>query len=191
MFEWLDSSTMLLGLTIFAARVADVSMGTMRTISIVHGRSKTAFILGFMEVSMWLFIISAVIQRIGETPILGFFYALGFSTGNVIGIQIEKKIAFGHVILWIISTKSGRKVAEGIRGTGHPATVFQGEGLSGPVTMLYVVCSRKDQRDVLDSVKRIEPEAFYTVDQAENVSKMYRPLFAQQPTGWRAVFKKK
>jgi len=46
-------------------------------------------------------------------------------------------------------------------------------------------------RGKLRFVKRIDPGAFYTVDQAENVSKMYRPLFAQQPTGWRAVFKKK
>lgn len=191
MFQWFDYPTMLLGIVIFLARVADVSMGTMRTISIVHGRTKIAFLLGFIEVGMWLIIISTVIHRIAEKPILGFFYALGFSTGNVVGILLEKRIAFGHIILRIISTKSGKEIAERIRRTGHAVTVFQGKGLSGPVTMLYVVCLRKEQSEMVHIVKSIEPDAFYTVDQAGSVSKMYRPLFSQQPTGWRAIFKKK
>jgi hypothetical protein len=47
-------------------------MGTMRTISIVQGRTKIAFILGFFEVSMWLVVISAVVNQILSKPILGF-----------------------------------------------------------------------------------------------------------------------
>jgi uncharacterized protein YebE (UPF0316 family) len=191
MFQGFDYPTILLGIVIFLARVADVSMGTMRTISIVHGRTKIAFLLGFVEVGMWLVIISTVIHRIAEHPILGVFYALGFSTGNVVGILLEKRIAFGNIILRIISTKSGKEIAEKIRKTGHAVTIFHGEGLSGPVTMLYVVCLRKEQKEVVQIVKSIEPDAFYTVDQVGSVSKMYRPFCVAQPTGWRAIFKKK
>ena len=67
----------------------------------------------------------------------------------MVGILLEKRIAFGHVILRIISTKSGKEIAERIRRTGHAVTAFQGEGLSGPVTMLYVVCLRKEQSEVV------------------------------------------
>jgi uncharacterized protein YebE (UPF0316 family) len=191
MLQGFDFATILLGIVIFLARVTDVSMGTMRTISIVQGRTRIAFLLGFIEVSMWLVIISTVIHRITQQPILGVFYALGFSTGNVVGIILEKRLAFGHIILRIISTKSGKKIAEKIRKSGHAVTTFLGEGLSGPVTMLYVVCLRKEQNDVVQVVKSIEPEAFYTVDMAGTVSKIYRPFCPQQPTGWRAIFKKK
>ena len=191
MFQGFDYPTLLLGIVIFLARVADVSMGTMRTISIVQGRTKIAFLLGFIEVSVWLVIISTVIHSIAEKPILGVFYALGFSTGNVAGILLEKRLAFGHIILRIISTKSGKEIGEKIRKSGHAVTAFQGEGLTGPVTMLYVVCLRKEQNDVVQVVKRIEPEAFYTVDLAGSVSKIYRPCLPQEPTGWRAIFKKK
>jgi uncharacterized protein YebE (UPF0316 family) len=190
MLQGFDCPTMLLGLVIFLARVTDVSMGTMRTISIVQGRTKIAFLLGFVEVSMWLVIISTVIHRIAEQPILGVFYALGFSTGNVVGIILEKGIAFGHIILRLISTESGNEMAEKIRESGHAVTTFQGEGLSGPVTMLYVVCRRKEQNDIVQIVRSVEPDAFYTVDQAGSVSRIYRP-FLPQPTGWRAIFKKK
>jgi len=190
MLQGFDSPTILLGIVIFLARVTDVSMGTMRTISIVQGRTKIAFLLGFVEVSMWLVIISTVIHRISEQPILGVFYALGFSTGNVVGIILEKRIAFGHIILRIISTEAGKKMAEKIRESEHAVTTFQGEGLSGPVTMLYVVCRRKEQNDIVQIVRSVEPDAFYTVDHAGSVSKIYRS-FMPQPTGWRAIFKKK
>jgi uncharacterized protein YebE (UPF0316 family) len=191
MLQGFDLPTILLGVLIFLARVADVSMGTMRTISIVQGRTRIAFLLGFIEVSMWLVIISTVIHSISEKPILGVFYALGFSTGNVAGIILEKRIAFGHIIVRIISTQSGREIAEKIRQTGHAVTTFQGEGLTGPVTMLYVVCPRKEQTEVVQMVRSIEPDAFYTVDMAGSVSKIYRPYCPQEPTGWRAIFKKK
>lgn len=191
MFQGFDYPTLLLGIVIFLARVTDVSMGTMRTISIVQGRTKIAFLLGFIEVSIWLVIISTVIHRIAEQPILGVFYALGFSIGNVVGIILERRIGFGHIILRIILTQSGEEIAEKIRQTGHAVTSFQGEGLSGPVTMLYVVCPRREQSDVVHIVKCIEPDAFYTVDLAGSVSKIYRPCLPQEPTGWRAIFKKK
>jgi uncharacterized protein YebE (UPF0316 family) len=190
MFQGFDYATILLGIVIFLARVTDVSMGTMRTISIVQGRTKIAFLLGFLEVSMWLVVISAVIHRIEEKPILGVFYALGFSTGNVVGIVLEKRIAFGHIILRIISMGSGKEMAEKIRESGHAVTTFQGEGLSGPVTLLFVVCRRKEQSDIVEIIRGIEPDAFYTVDQAGSVSKIFRPCMPN-PSGWRAIFKKK
>jgi uncharacterized protein YebE (UPF0316 family) len=124
-----DAVTILIGVVVFLARVADVSMGTMRTISIVQGRTKIAFILGFFEVSMWLVVISAVVNQILSKPILGVFYALGFSTGNVVGIIIERRLAFGHMALRIITQAKAKQMTEEIRSAGYAVTTFQGEGL--------------------------------------------------------------
>ena len=46
----LDTETLLTGIFIFLARVADVTLGTVRTMSIVQGRTKMAFLLGFVEI---------------------------------------------------------------------------------------------------------------------------------------------
>jgi uncharacterized protein YebE (UPF0316 family) len=182
--------TLLLGIVIFLARVVDVSMGTMRTISIVQGRTKIAFVLGFLEVSIWLMVISAVVNDVMTKPLLGIFYALGFSTGNVVGIKLERRLAFGHIIFRVISTCNGRKIADKVRDSGYAVTTFEGEGKCGAVTMLYVVCRRRDLNEIIPLVKSIEPDAFYITEQAGSVSKIFRP--ALQPlTGWRAIFKKK
>lgn len=186
----LDFVTLLTGLLVFSARILDVSLGTIRTISIVNGRTKTAFLLGFFEVSIWLLVISAVVPRILEKPILAVFYALGFSTGNVVGIKLEHWLALGHIVLRIITPHGGRRMAERLREAGLAVTTFQGEGLSGPVTELYVACRRRDVGRILQIAKGIEPDFFYVTEPTGAVSRVYRPTMTQF-TGWRAVFKRK
>ncbi|HAR44817.1 MAG: hypothetical protein A2X56_03755 [Nitrospirae bacterium GWC2_57_13] len=186
----LDIPTLLTGLAVFAARVVDVAMGTIRMISIVHGRMKTAFVLGFLEVSLWLAIITTVLADIMQRPVLGIFYALGFSTGSVVGILLEKKIAFGHIVLRVICPRDGEITAEAVRDVGFAVTTFEGQGKSGPVTQLYIVCQRSDLKPIISLVKSIVPDAFYITEQAGSVSKVYRPTM-QQATGWRAILKKK
>ncbi|MDH4318475.1 MAG: DUF5698 domain-containing protein [Desulfobulbaceae bacterium] len=181
---------LLTGLLICAARIVDVSLGTLRTISIVHGRTWMSFWLGFFEVAIWLTVISTVIHKIKEVPFLGLFYAFGFAMGNMVGIGIEKKLAMGCIILRVISREYYREMAERVRLAGYAVTTFQGEGRSGPVVELYIVCRRRDLSIILSIVREIEPDAFYITEQAGAVSKVYRPIL-QPVTGWRAVFKKK
>ena len=69
----MELSTVLLGLLIFLARVVDVSLGTIRTIVIVQGKTVVAFRLGFVEVLIWITIVSTVVNRISQTPVLVLF----------------------------------------------------------------------------------------------------------------------
>ncbi len=180
----------ILGLIIFFARIIDVSVGTLRTIGIVQGRMKMAFFLGLIETSMWLLVLTAVLDKVMETPILAVFYAVGFSTGNVVGIAIEKKLAMGFTNLRVISMLNGRLIADKIRENGYRATVFEGEGKDSKVLEVYVVCERKALPKLIKIVKEIEPEAFFITEQVGIVSKMIRPMMVPA-TGWRAVHKKK
>jgi uncharacterized protein YebE (UPF0316 family) len=189
-YPTIDHITLLTGAAIFCARIIDVSLGTMRTIAIVQGRTRTAFVLGFFEVAVWITVISAVVSKIAENPTLTVFYALGFSTGNVVGIRLERRLAFGHAVLRVISPQNGERMAGAIRSCGCAVTTFQGWGRSGPVTELYVACRRKDLDEMIAAVRRIEPEAFYITELAGDVSKVCR-YAAPEPTGWRAVLKRR
>ncbi len=181
---------LLKGIIIFVARICDVSIGTVRTIAIIQGRTVLAFFLGFMEIIIWITVAGAVINDINKTPVLVLFYALGYATGNVVGIIVERKLAFGMIILRVITVKKGKEMAERLRKTGQPVTTFIGEGMQGPVMELYVACRRRDLRWLLPIVKEEEPNAFYITEQARDVSKILRP-FNFRVTGWRAVSKRK
>ena len=186
----MDLSTLLLGLLIFFARVVDVSLGTIRTIVIVQGKTTVAFVLGFIEVLIWITIVSTVVNRMSQTPILVLFYALGFATGNVVGILAEKQMGFGAMILRVISRPKGKEIAQRLRHLGQAVTIFKGEGMRGEVTQLYVACRRRDLRWILPIVKQEDPNAFYITEQARDVSKILRP-FSEPVTGWRSPFKGK
>lgn len=186
----INSTDWLYAVLIFFARMTDVSLGTLRTISIVHGRTALSFWLGFFESAIWLAVVSTIVQAVHQQPLLGVVYAFGFASGNLAGIKIEKMVALGHLILRIISLNKPDEIAAAIRAKGYGVTSFTGEGQSGPVVELYVVCRRRDLKKLMKTVLNLDHEAFYVTEQAGSVSKVYRPIM-QPVTGWRAMLKKK
>jgi uncharacterized protein YebE (UPF0316 family) len=160
----INSLVLTTGLLIFFARVVDVSLGTMRTLSTIQGKTQLAFLLGLTEMGIWLFVISTVIKSIPENPVLGLFYTLGFATGNVVGIIVERKIAFGHVNLRIISSSNGNILASKVRQLGYAVTCFKGRGVSGPVTELYILCRRRDLQEIVNCVQNVEPNVFFVTE---------------------------
>ena len=182
--------TILTGILVTLSRVIDVSLGTIRTISIIHGRIKTAFILGFFESAVWLVVVAGIVAVVKEQPILGVFYAFGFALGNAVGILLERRLAFGHAAIRIVSHENGANLASTLRAAGYSATTFPGEGMLGPVTMIYILTSRKEIPHVLRLVRTTDPDAFYIAEQAGLLTKPTRPIMPQR-TGWRGVLKKK
>src|SRR3970040_1187149 len=118
----------LLGILVFLARIVDVSVGTLRTISIVQGRTKVAFFLAFIETSVWLLVLSAVLPKVIESPLLGLFYAFGFATGNVVEILVEKRLAMGYTNFRIITSQYAKEITSSLREKGFAVTNFEGEG---------------------------------------------------------------
>ena len=185
-----ELNTLLTGMLIFLARICDVSLGTVRTIVTVQGRSVVAFFLAIFEILIWIAVVSTVVQKVGSQPILAVFYALGFATGNIVGIAVERKIALGFMVLRVFTRTAGKSMTERLRAMGQPVTVFQGEGMQGPVDELYIACRRRNLRKLLEIVTAEDPEAFYTTEMARDVGRSIRPL-SSECGGWRSVFKRK
>jgi uncharacterized protein YebE (UPF0316 family) len=185
----MDFSILQTGILIFLARVCDVSLGTLRTILTVQGRSVLAFFFGLFEVLIWISIVSTVVQRFKESPVLALFYGFGYATGNVVGIMVERKLAFGLMVLRVITAEKGRIMADRLRSRGLAVTLFFGEGMTGTVTELYMAIRRKDLPWILTLVKEEDPNAFYITEQARDVSKSLKPISTACNDGW-ANFKK-
>ncbi|MCB0751207.1 MAG: hypothetical protein KDC52_07020, partial [Ignavibacteriae bacterium] len=78
-------------LLIMVLRMADVSLGTFRTIMVVQGKKYLAASIGFFEVLIWIFAMRYIFQNLDNTyNMLG--YAVGFSLGNILGISLEEKV---------------------------------------------------------------------------------------------------
>jgi uncharacterized protein YebE (UPF0316 family) len=181
---------LLTGVVIFLARICDVSIGTIRTIVTVQGRTAIAFGLAIVEISIWVTVVSAVINQIKDHPLLVVFYAFGYATGNVVGIMVERKLAFGTVILRVITRDAGTRIADHLRQKGQPVTIFQGEGMRGPVNELYIACRRRDLKWILPEVQQIDSKLFYVIEQARDMRKVLKPVYSPLG-GWRATDKRK
>lgn len=188
--EWIDTFPVwALALAIFCLRVLDVSLGTIRVISIVHGRAKLSIGLGFFEILIWVSVLSGLLVQIGENPGLALAYAGGFAVGNAVGIQLERKIAMGSSIALIISREKGLQIAQALRETGQRLTTVEGSGRDGPRTLLYVTTSRRRLPTIINTARKIDSQVFYVVDHCSETS--YSTQLAETALGWGAFFKKK
>jgi uncharacterized protein YebE (UPF0316 family) len=183
----------LLAPLVFVLRICDVTLGTVRTVSIVKGRVGLSVILGFFEVSIWITAVAQVIARLDEAWYLGFAYAAGFAAGNGIGILVERRLALGTSVVRILSHRRGDAIAKELRSRGHAVTTFSGEGFGGDVTLVYAVAPRRYAREMIADARSIDPDALYVTEPAHE-SSFGTDLGLRaiaHPTGWRAVFKKK
>lgn len=183
----MNASVIVICLLIIMARIVDVSLGTLRTAFIVHGKKGTAFLVGFTEVLIWIFIVSNVINNLHH-PIYSVSYAFGFGLGTYMGILIEGWLAKGQQVIRIF-TRKGREIVESLRSQGFVVTQFEGAGKEGPITMLFLQTQRKLVPGIVRFITVADPDVFYIVDNVRFSSAKQIPYHS--PTGWRAILKKK
>ena len=175
-------------LLIVAARIGDVSLGTLRTVSVINGRRSVAWMLGFVEVLLWILVVSRVINEAKDNTFYAVAYALGFATGNFIGITIEQRLAYGEQVIRVF-TRRGAEVAQRLRGHNHRVTEFEGKGRDGPVSMLFIQTPRKRVRDVLTVAKSMDAEFYYVIDDVRAAA--VATSAPTKPGGWLSVMKRK
>lgn len=156
-------------MTIFLAEMAVVTVGTLRIIFVSRGRKYLAPVLGFFEILIWLFAISQVMQNLNHTPCF-LAFALGFTTGNFLGICIEGRLALGMVVVRIITPPDCRKLVEHLRAANYGVTCIEGTGARGPVQIVLTVIKRKQLTAVREMINTYHPNAFYSVDDLQTAT---------------------
>src|SRR5262249_40226343 len=112
---------------------------------------------------IWIFAISRVMKYVSD-PAGMIGWSLGFATGTVLGISIEKWIGSGTVLVRCISRHHAIRLKEHVHTEGFGVTAVQGTGYGGNVLVLFIVAPRKREGEVLDEVRKVDPDAFITVE---------------------------
>lgn len=162
-------------LLIALARVADVSIGTLRIIFVSKGLRLWAPILGFFEVSIWLMAISTVMENL-TNPINYIAYAFGFSLGNYIGMFIENRLAIGMVVVRIITKVDSSVLVAALRALRYSATVADAQGNAGAVKIIFTVIKRADIERVRALIALHNPQAVYSIEDVRHASDPSFPL---------------
>jgi uncharacterized protein YebE (UPF0316 family) len=159
---------------IFFTRTINLTLGTLRILTVARGRKSLAWILAVCQAVLFVTAISGVLTDLGSVlNILA--YAGGFATGNVIGITIEAALAPGHSLIRIISTGRHAAVLEALQDRGWGATELLGQGQDGTVGSILCISPRRDVSSAMRTAMRVDPSAFMTVEHVREVR-----------GGWRA-----
>lgn len=159
-------------LLIFLAKCADVTLATIRTIFVVKGKKKLAFFVGIFEILIYLFAMDKVLGDMGDIYKV-ISYALGFATGNVVGITMEEKLAIGLITAQIFTSKDVDSFADYLRNSGYGVTVIEGRGREGIKHILQVVLDRKNLDNFQKTINEYDLKSFVAVSEIKKVSGGY------------------
>ena len=153
---------------IFALRVCDMTLDTLRVLMVMRGKKSIAWILGFFQSAIFILAISSVLAHLGN-PLNVIGYAAGFATGIVVGMWLEERLAIGHVSVTIVSSRRGSAIAEHLRSQGYAVTEIPARGRDGTVALLSCSVLRRNVDAVRNVVNEVDPEAFITAEDVRPV----------------------
>jgi uncharacterized protein YebE (UPF0316 family) len=170
-FPFFDSSLftwVVIPVLIVLARIVDVTLDTIRVIYISRGMKYLAPLFGFFGVLVWLLAISQIMKNLNN-PVYYLAYAVGFATGNLVGIFIEERLAVGKVVLRIITQKDTTALVTHFRSCGYGVTTVDAEGATGPVKLIFTIIDRNKIKSVVQSIDNYNPRAFYSIEDVRSV----------------------
>ncbi|MFX0027225.1 MAG: DUF2179 domain-containing protein [Candidatus Hermodarchaeota archaeon] len=168
LFENPIFSLIILPILIFFARVADVTLGTLRIVFISQGRKKLAPIVGFFEILIWLLAIGQIFSDLTNF-VYYIAYAGGFAMGNYVGLLLENKISLGLLSLQLIIKENPDILINTLKEQGYGLTTMTAEGSKGFVKIVVLIIKRKNLRKVLTIIRNINPKIFVSVEQVQSV----------------------
>lgn len=174
-------SYLILPVLIFLARIIDVSINTIRIIYVLGGRRLTATLLGFVESFVWLMAIRQIFAHL-DNWVCYIAYPAGFASGILVGMMIEERIAYGKVIVRIITRKDIGPLKTYLSAMSFRFTALKAEGPDGEESVVFTVLEREKLEQLTTRLKEILPTAFYTVEKVNRASES--GVVVQETTRW-------
>lgn len=167
---------------IFAMRVVDVSLGTVRVIVMMRGHRELAAVIGFLEVLVWVVAAGHALQYLGS-PYHLVAYAGGFAAGTYVGVTVERFLALGTVVVRaILPDEADGSTVRSLREKGYVVTELDGRGREGPVDVINTVVKRGDAPGVVDLIEAHAPHSFITVEEIRTTRRgTLHPMRRREP----------
>jgi len=131
---------------IILARITDVSLDTIRMVSVIQGRRAFAAVLGFFEAVVYICAVAKVLLNMNQ-PVYAVAYGLGFAAGTYLGMVIEQRLAYGNQLVFLLTPK-GPKLAEVLRAGNYRVAEVKGHTGDGDLTILCVEIPRREAQNL-------------------------------------------
>ncbi|RPJ09205.1 MAG: DUF2179 domain-containing protein [Spirochaetaceae bacterium] len=154
---------------IFLAKVVDVGLATLGLIFTSRGYKKLSSLVSLMEITIYLFAISAILEHLTEVWYFG-AYAGGYAVGTYVGMWIEEKLSIGFVSVRVVTRKMPGRLFELLKQDGYKGTAYRAHSGKRQVNVVHTVIRRKDAPVILARVRKFDHTAFYSLEDIRDVS---------------------
>jgi uncharacterized protein YebE (UPF0316 family) len=156
---------------IFFARIFDVSIGTIRTILMVKGRTSFMAMLAFVEVFVWFLVAREALVTDVKSIFIPISYSLGYATGTLIGAFISNTFIKGIVGVQVVLKKDSQDFLKLIRKHGYAVSVIDlKDDLNGNKRdLLYFQINSRNLKDLINLIKKYDNKAFIVVNETKAV----------------------
>lgn len=160
----------ILYLMIFIAKTIEVSIATIRLVYVNKGERVKGAVLGFVEVMIWILVVSSVLNNITSDPLKIIAYAAGFSLGNYLGVSIKSKVAIGLAsIQVVVDAEAGNVLANLLRDNEFGVTIIDGKGKDDSIkSLLFIQLKRKKIPAAIKLIRETYPNAYISVNDVKS-----------------------
>jgi len=156
-------------LLILIARIIETSLETIRTIYVARGHANLASCIGIAKTGIWLLSTGLVLTNLADFWNL-FAYLAGYGLGTLLGMEIEKMISLGHVIVRLITPDDPVPLIGKLSALGYGMTRIDGSGsFSNTVTIVFMIVPRPELGRLMNILSTDYPHVLYTVEDVRNI----------------------
>ena len=168
----------VLCLIICFGRIVDMSLGTMRTVFTVKGKTYISAIIAFTEAMLWFLLVREALNfeaKGMETYWIAIAYALGFAIGTFCGGFITTKFIKTKINVQIISTTKNEELVKSLSDAGFGATILVATGATKKEEryMLLIETDNKQIKNLKTIVSQNDPKAFITISDTRSTQNGY------------------
>lgn len=166
---------LMLCIKIFLVRIIDVSLGTVRTLITVKGRTLLASMVGFIEVFVWFVIVKEALNTTETSLWVAISYSLGFATGTYIGGYISDRFIKGNFGVQVVTSDKSKQLLSLLKKEGYGVSVIDVKGYddSKEKYMLFIGINKNNFDHLKKLIHSVDPKAFIVVNETKYVQNGY------------------
>lgn len=155
-------------LIILFLKILENALATLRSIILTTGKKGLGAFLNFIISLIWIFSTSIVIIDIEKDLFKIIAFAAGAYLGSYIGCLIEEKLALGNNLIICISSKDKETLIKKLEELNYDVIVMDAKDNSDNKNVLFIMTTRKLQKRIINTIKRIDKKAVIIIENAFN-----------------------
>ena len=161
----------ILCLEVFICRIIDVSLGTIRMMLTVQGKSHWAAAVGFVEMMLWFMIVREALNTASDSVWTAIAFAGGFAVGTYVGGVVARNVIKRNIIVEIVTSNRNEELIRLLRKKGFAVSVVNvnSSEYGEEKYMLFVEIGSQHLKELKTVVNSIDEKAFIMVQDTKQV----------------------